>query len=94
MTQKELEDMKKINNEFRRHQHARREQLTQEIILLSAKIPKTIRTSTPVELQKLLFRIDGLKSDLISVQNYFIDLLSGQLQSESDRVDRAYGVTK
>ena len=69
-------------------------QLEQDIEVLSAKIPDAIFEGTPQDLQSLLFKIDRLKSTLISEQQSLIRSLSSRLQSESNRLDRMLGVSK
>tara|TARA_R100000231_G_scaffold133774_1_gene106876 strand:+ start:1609 stop:1854 length:246 start_codon:yes stop_codon:yes gene_type:complete len=70
------------------------QQLEEQIEVLSAKIPDAIFKGTPQDLQGLLFKIDRLKSRLISEQQSLIRSLSSRLQSESDRLDRMLGVSK
>ena len=70
------------------------QQLEEQIEVLSEKIPDAIFKGTPHDLQKLLFRIDSLKSRLISAQDSLIRLLSSRLESESFMLDSALGVSK
>ena len=70
------------------------QQLEEQIEVLSEKIPDAIFKGTPQDLQGLLFKIDRLKSRLISEQQRLIRSLSSRLQSESDRLDRMLGVSK
>jgi peptidoglycan hydrolase CwlO-like protein len=70
------------------------QQLEEQIEVLSEKIPDAIFEGTPQDLQSLLFKIDSLKSRLISRQTSLIRSLSSRLQSESDRLDRMLGVSK
>ena len=70
------------------------QQLEEQIEVLSEKIPDAIFKGTPQDLQGLLFKIDRLKSRLISEQQSLIRSLSSRLQSESDRLDRMLGVSK
>ena len=70
------------------------QQLEEQIEVLSEKIPDAIFKGTPQDLQGLLFKIDRIKSRLISEQQSLIRSLSSRLQSESDRLDRMLGVSK
>lgn len=70
------------------------QQLEEQIEVLSEKIPDAIFKGTPQDLQALLFKIDRIKSRLISEQQSLIRSLSSRLQSESDRLDRMLGVSK
>tara|TARA_B100000900_G_scaffold414938_1_gene443131 strand:- start:103 stop:348 length:246 start_codon:yes stop_codon:yes gene_type:complete len=70
------------------------QQLEEQIEVLSEKIPDSIFKGTPQDLQGLLFKIDRLKSTLISEQQSLIRSLSSRLQSESNRLDRMLGVSK
>ena len=69
-------------------------QLEEQIEVLSEKIPDAIFKGPAQDLQKLLFRIDSLKSRLISAQSSLIRSLSGRLESESFMLDSALGVSK
>ena len=70
------------------------QQLEEQIEVLSEKIPDAIFKGTPQDLQGLLFKIDRLKSRLISEQQSLIRSLSSRLQSESGMLDRGLGVSK
>tara|TARA_Y100001938_G_C7751590_1_gene264134 strand:- start:54 stop:299 length:246 start_codon:yes stop_codon:yes gene_type:complete len=70
------------------------QQLEEQIEVLSEKIPDAIFKGTPQDLQGLLFKIDRLKSRLISEQQSLIRSLSSRLQSESGMLDRVLGVSK
>lgn len=89
--QKDLDELARSWAE-RRPKHI--QQLKEKIELLSSQIPDAIFEGTPQDLQSLLFKIDSLKSRLISEQSYLIRSLSSRLQSESDRLDRMLGVSK
>ena len=89
--QKDLDELVKKWAE-RRPKHI--QQLKEQIELLSEKIPDAIFDGTPQDLQGLLFKIDSLKSRLISEQSHLINCLSSRLQSESNRLDRMLGVSK
>ena len=70
------------------------QQIEEQIEVLSEKIPDAIFKGTPQDLQGLLFKIDRLKSRLISEQQSLIRSLSSRLQSESGMLDRVLGVSK
>ena len=70
------------------------QQLEEQIEVLSEKIPDAIFEGTPRDLQSLLFKIDSLKSRLVSRQTSLIRILSTRLESESGMLDRMLGVSK
>lgn len=94
MTNQQLQDIKRITDDYLTSQLQRREELIEQIDHLSEEVDRCAFNSNPQDLIQLLYRLSRLKSSLISVQKYLISHYAGRLESETARLERMYEVTK
>ena len=94
MTNQQLQNIKRITDDYLTSQLQIREELIKQIDTLTIKIDEYGFDSNPHNLIQLLYRLGRLKSSLISVQKFLISHYAGRLESETIRLERMYEVTK